>query len=286
MRRKNAKHIASVQKESKNKKSFLQRTYIKLSAFVIAFVLIGAALIVPTTTLAPDVEAIANQKAIAFSVGDLEAFSDVIVSNCKTEEVTEPATVQETTEATEPTESEEEETQPVTEEVTTAPETEEETETEATEYKTSSTIVAEVSSSVSKSDYLISISNPDTSYDPGTVYLSDSDRNLLERLVMGEAGDQGFTGCALVAQAVKDTMVSDGISTVSEVISKYGYYGSTSNTPNSDAVEAVSYIFDQNGSAVQHRIMYFYDTTLCSSKWHETQNFVLEYCGTRYFDRV
>lgn len=285
MRRKNAKHIANVQKESKNKKPLLQRTYIKFSAFVIAFVLIGAALIVPTTTLDPDVEAIANQKAIAFSVGDLEDFSDVIVSNCKTEVATEPVTEQETKETTEPAVKEEEETQPVTEE-TTEPETEEETETEATEDKTSSTIVDEVSSSVSKSDYLISISNPDENYNPGTVYLSDSDRDLLERLVMGEAGAQGFTGCALVAQAVKDTMVSDGISTVSDVISKYGYYGSTSNRPNSDAVEAVSYIFDQNGSAVQHRIMYFYDTKFCSSKWHETQNFVLEYCGTRYFDRA
>ena len=62
---------------------------------------------------------------------------------------------------------------------------------------------------------------------------------------------------------------------------EYGYYGSTSIEPNADVKAAVSYIFDENGSAVQHRVLCFY---IGSSAWHETQNFVVELDGVRFFD--
>ena len=51
--------------------------------------------------------------------------------------------------------------------------------------------------------YLLAIDNPDTSYSTSTVELSDADRDLLERLCMGEFGSGGFIGAALIAQAVK-----------------------------------------------------------------------------------
>lgn len=291
MRRKTSKHYR-VQSESKSKKPLLKRTYVKVLSFSIAFLMIAAALIVPTTTLAPDVEAIANQKAIAFGFGDLEDFSAVIVTNCKTEVPTEPVTVQETTEATEPeTESVEETTEEATEpetELETLEETESVTEPEAQveEYNEAvSSVISEVSSSVANSNYLLSIANPDPNYVPGTVILSDEDRNLLERLVMGEAGSLGYTGCALIAQSVRDTMVLEGITSVSEVIRRYNYTGSTSVKANSNAVNAVSFIFDQNGSAVQHRILYMYESSICSSPWHESQNYVVTYGSVKFFDK-
>lgn len=295
LRRKNTKYIY-VQSKSKNKIPLFKRTYFKVLSFSLAFLLIGAALVVPTTTLAPDVEAIANQKAIAFGFGDLEDFSAVIVSNCKAEDETEPETQQETTKTTEPeTEAEPETTEysateeteieidEIIEEVTETTEPEEET----TQYeeKISSSVISEVSGSVSSSNYLLSISNPDPNYTPGTVILSDNDRKLLEKLVMGEAGSLGFTGCALIAQSVRDTMVLEGITSVSEIISRYNYSGSTSVKANSSAVEAVSYIFDQNGSAVQHRILYMYESSICSSPWHESQNFVVSYGSVKFFDK-
>lgn len=130
-------------------------------------------------------------------------------------------------------------------------------------------------------DALISIANPDSSYNPSSVTLSDYDRAKLERLVMGEAGSMGYEGCALVAQAIRDAMNLSNTSSIDEIISSYGYYGSTSIEPNADVKAAVSYIFDENGSAVQHRVLCFY---IGSSAWHETQNFVVELDGVRFFD--
>ncbi len=291
LRRKTAKHSAPVQSKSKNKVPFLKSISFKVLSFLIAFVLIGSALIVPATNLAPDVEAIANQKAIAFSVGGLNEYSDVILNNCKHEESTEPVTEVVTEPATEPT------TAPVTEEVTeptTEPATEETTvyveeTTEATESteETYEDIIIEdvVDTEVPSGDYLLSIKNPDPNYSTKTVTLSAKDRDLLERLVMGEAGGMGFTGCALVAQTIKDTMFYEGVNSVSTIISKYAYTGSTKVKPNQAVKDAVSYIFDSNGSAVQHRLIYFYQSSYCTSKWHETQNFVVSYGGVRFFDR-
>ena len=130
-------------------------------------------------------------------------------------------------------------------------------------------------------DALISIANPDSSYNPSSITLSDYDRAKLERLVMGEAGSMGYEGCALVAQAIRDAMNLSNTSSIDEIISSYGYYGSTSIEPNADVKAAVSYIFDENGSAVQHRVLCFY---IGSSAWHETQNFVVELDGVRFFD--
>lgn len=139
---------------------------------------------------------------------------------------------------------------------------------------------------VQNEGYLLGIENPDYDYVSYSISLTDEDRDILERLVMGEAGDQGYIGCALVAQAIRDTMIADGVPTVEQVRTGYGYYGSLSRTPNSDVKRAVEFIFDQGGAAVQHKLMYFYETSLCSSSWHETQNYVVTYNTTRFFDRA
>ena len=144
-------------------------------------------------------------------------------------------------------------------------------ETASSSSNTSST----VNQAANSGDVLLEIDNPDANYSPSQVTLSDYDRAKLERLVMGEAGSMGYTGCALVAQAIRDAMNLSGTS------SDYGYYGSTSIEPNADVKAAVSYIFDENGSAVQHRVLCFY---IGSSAWHETQNFVVELDGVRFFD--
>ncbi len=133
--------------------------------------------------------------------------------------------------------------------------------------------------------YLLDISNPDPSYVSYSISLSDYDRDILERLVMGEAGGEGFIGCSLVAQAIRDTMISDGYKSVEALRTSMGYYGSLSNTPNQDALDAVAFIFDQGGAAVQHNIVYFYAPSVCVSGFHESQEFVVEHNGHRFFDR-
>ncbi len=133
-------------------------------------------------------------------------------------------------------------------------------------------------------DYLMNIANPDPNYKSYAIHLSDSDRDLAERILMGEAGSMGYTGMALVAQSLRDAYVRGGYSDIASVIRDYGYYGSTSIRPSQTCKDVVKYIFDQGGSAVQHRVIAFYSTQYCSSPWHESQNFICQIGKVRFFD--
>lgn len=133
--------------------------------------------------------------------------------------------------------------------------------------------------------YLVAIDNPDTTYECVQVTLSDEDRDLLERLCMGEFGSGGFIGAALIAQAVKNAICFDGFTSVQAVIEGCRYTGRTDIAANAACKQAVSYIFDENHDAVQHRIMYMYNPQLVQSAFHESQNYILTYQNVRFFDR-
>lgn len=145
----------------------------------------------------------------------------------------------------------------------------------------SQTVVGDATST----GYLLSIDNPDPNYVSRSVSLSAEDRYILERLVMGESGNQGFIGAALVAQTIRDTMVYDGYSSVEQVRTACGYYANLDRAPNQDVLDAISYVFDQGGAAVQHQLRYFYAYKICSSPWHETQNHIVTYLDVKFFDR-
>ena len=131
---------------------------------------------------------------------------------------------------------------------------------------------------------LIDITFPDSNYSGTTIYLSDSEKTLCENLVFGEAGNQGFIGCALVAQAIRDACIYEGFASVASVRSKYQYSGSIYSGTNQDAIDAVNFIFNQGGYVVQHRIMFFYSSRYMYSSWHESMPFVIEYKDHRFFD--
>ncbi len=315
MRATKFKHYGNEDAVSENKiqtkKSSSPKTKKKLRvfSFSIASVLIATALIIPTTTLAPGVDAFEDSKAASFSVGNLDEFSAVITENCIP--VTTAPVTETTTKEIEKTTNKSEETKPeVTEKVTekaTEVQTEAITESETHETSIAESFESEVSENNYESSqndasdndnngasndssytensnsgsYLINISNPDYSYSPKPVSLSSYDRAKLERLVMGEAGSMGFNGCALVAQAIRDAMNRSNTSSIDTIISTYQYYAPTNKEPNQDVKDAVSYIFDQNNSAVQHRILVFYTGT---SGWHETQNYIITCGNVRFFD--
>ena len=268
--RTNNKHLYNGKEQVTAKKT---SKALKPISFISAIILASACLLIPTTTLAPSVDAYADSRAAAYSVGGIDTFSQSIAENCAETVPTEAADkkAQETTVATKPTEKA---TQP-----STAPQEEKKAETKATEpveEKEEETQPAE-----NVQTYLISIDNPDLSYSPSKVELSEYDRAKLERLVMGEAGSMGYEGCALVAQAIRDAMNLSGNTSIDYIIDEYKYYAPTNIEPNSDARAAVSYIFDNNGSAVQHRLICFYTG---ESNWHETQNFIISCGNVRFFD--
>lgn len=291
------------------------RKAVKATSAGIAVVLVAAAFIVPTTTLAPGVEAYADSRIASNAVGNIDKFSAIIKDNC-TEAPTMPAPV--TANAASASKAK---AQPAkadaakTAKTAKAAETKK-AETSKTEAKAETKPVEEATKSVEKAtspaakatesyesydnydsygDYsystadpvsysgetLLDIANPDYSYSPSYVSLSSYDRAKLERLVMGEAGTMGFTGCALVAQSIRDSMNRSNTNSIDQIISEYQYFGDTNIEPNADVLAAVSFIFDQNGAAVQHRVLCFY---IGSSSWHETQNFIVEIGGVRFFD--
>lgn len=131
---------------------------------------------------------------------------------------------------------------------------------------------------------LLDIDNPDINYNGGAIKVTGAERDLLERLVMGEAGSEGFEGACLVAQTIRDFMMYKGYNSVESVRVSCKYSGSISIEPSDDVKRAVAFIFDDGGYAVRHRIFYFYAFKWCKSSWHETQPFVIQYGGHRFFD--
>ena len=212
------------------------------------------------------------------------ATPDVAMAVVGTQGTTEPtaeATTQPTTQKP---------TEPTTEATTAKPTTEPTTEPTIVEetVKWATVMTLETKASLQEqwdNGYLVAIDYPDKIYQTYHIELTEEDRDVLEHLCMGEFGSGGFIGPALIAQAVKDAMCFDGYKTVEEVRVKCRYDASLDNEPTQDVKDAVSYVFDQDKAAVQHRIMYMYNPYMVSSAFHESQNYVLTYEGIRFFDR-
>lgn len=128
--------------------------------------------------------------------------------------------------------------------------------------------------------FLLSIANPDTNYKGRPLKVSD--RQALEGLVMGEWGND-YIGAVLVAQCIRDSMVKDGINSAAAIKRRYGYTAPIKTKVSQTVKEAVSFVFDQGGSGVQHAIYYFYASNLTRSHWHETQNFIVQRKAVRFF---
>lgn len=134
-----------------------------------------------------------------------------------------------------------------------------------------------------KKRWLIDIDNPDYNYNPEPIYLTEDDRYLIAKTVMREFGDGGYEACCLQAQAFRDAMVLSQAS--AEYTYKYFQYDAYPlvKEPSPECYEAVDYIFAGN-MAVPHRVLYMYAPEYVTSKWHESQTFVVSYNGVRFFD--
>lgn len=147
-------------------------------------------------------------------------------------------------------------------------------------------IEATPQSQISDVGPLFEIAEPDPNYLHPVVALTSDDRYITEHLVMGEAGNQGYEGAVLVAQALRDALVYEGYDSVATIRKALKYAGSLETEPNQDVLDAVSYIFDQGGIGIQHKILYFYSGYPEKiQKWHESQHFIFEYKAHRFFDK-
>lgn len=117
--------------------------------------------------------------------------------------------------------------------------------------------------------------------DESIFHLIDYERWVVECIVMGESGGEPYEGQMLVAQCILNACLKDDLNP-SEVRKKYKYSGWNEN-PTKSVKQAVSAVFDLEEKIVDEPILYFYAPSLCKSKWHETQIFVIECGGHRFF---
>ena len=117
-------------------------------------------------------------------------------------------------------------------------------------------------------------------YDIPAYNLSDADRETLWHIVQGEAGGESYDGKLWVATCLLNAMRKNGMS-ADEVRVAYQYSG-WAETVSDDTKKAVSQVFDF-GDATHDSVLWFYAPKWCDSEWHESQNFVAEIGGHRFF---
>lgn len=112
-------------------------------------------------------------------------------------------------------------------------------------------------------------------------HLTDAERDVVERVVMAESGGESFEGQMLVAQCILNAAEKEGVQP-SEAVVIYSY---TSNRPDptQSVKDAVAAVFDRGEVAIDAPVMYFYNPALVTSDWHESQIFVAEVGGHRFF---
>ena len=136
---------------------------------------------------------------------------------------------------------------------------------------------------INNGEVIFDVDITDDGYSASVVELDEANRDELYHLVMGEAGTEGYEGAALVAQAIRDAIVYKGYDNVEQVRTEMSYDGKLDNNPSDEVKRAVDFVFDQGGSAVKHKILYFYNPTVTSSAFHESQQLVIEYGHHRFF---
>lgn len=126
-----------------------------------------------------------------------------------------------------------------------------------------------------------STQTPEPTEAPVRFYLSASERDTVERVVMAEAGGESFEGKMLVAQCILNAAEKEGVQP-SEAVVIYSY-ASNRPDPTQSVKDAVAAVFDRGEVAIDAPVMYFYNPALVTSDWHESQIFVAEVGGHRFF---
>ena len=121
---------------------------------------------------------------------------------------------------------------------------------------------------------------PDTPA-PAAEAVEPTEPDTVERVVMAEAGGESFEGQMLVAQCILNAAEKRGVDP-SEAVVLYSYTKSRPD-PTQRVKDAVAAVFDRGETVVDEPILYFYNPALVTSDFHESQIFVIEEGGHRFF---
>ena len=122
---------------------------------------------------------------------------------------------------------------------------------------------------------------PEPTEAPARFYLSASERDVVERVVMAESGGESYEGQMLVAQCILNGAEKQGVQP-SEAVEIYQYAGARPE-PTQSVKDAVAAVFDRGETVVDEPVLYFYNPAIVESEWHESQIFVIEVGGHRFF---
>jgi cell division protein FtsB len=111
--------------------------------------------------------------------------------------------------------------------------------------------------------------------------LTPSERDMVESVVMAEAGGEPYEGQMLVTQCISNACKIDGIRPA-EAVKKYAYAKSRPE-PSDSVIKAVSAVFDKGEKVVDEPIVYFYAPDRVKSEFHETQRYICQVGGHRFF---
>lgn len=111
--------------------------------------------------------------------------------------------------------------------------------------------------------------------------LSAAERDLVERVVMAEAGGECYEGQMLVAQCILNAAEKAGTAP-SEAVMTYQYTNARPE-PTQSVRDAVKAVFDDGQTVTGELVMFFYNPARVTSSWHESQIFVTEVGGHRFF---
>lgn len=117
-----------------------------------------------------------------------------------------------------------------------------------------------------------------------TVTITNDEYDYICRIVMGEAGNEPYDGQILVAQCLYNAMAESG-KNAWDVKKTYGYCGSTSKAPTESVKKAVSAVFYEGYKYTDAKVLFFYAPRYCTGEWHETQKFICQVGGHRFFAR-
>lgn len=102
--------------------------------------------------------------------------------------------------------------------------------------------------------------------------LTDAERDLVERVVMAEAGGESFEGQKAVAQCILNASKMHG-KRPTQVVVDLKYTKARPN-PSESVKQAVVAVFDEGVKVFGPDVIYFYAPALVKSAWHESQVYV------------
>lgn len=115
----------------------------------------------------------------------------------------------------------------------------------------------------------------------GAYALTESERDLIERTVMHEAGwCPDYRLLILTAQCIRNGCELFD-QTPHETFANFGYAAMSYANPRSK--KAVADVFDRGLKCVDDDIYCYYNSTMVASAWHETQNLAIDIDGNRFF---